>query len=252
MPVPGESAVGEAAKARTRRASVWLRWLPLALLVLTSVSAYLTLQSHDIGFHSFAEHRAWMVAEVEEHELTAGLALFGTCVLVAGLSLPLLLVLTVFAGFLFGTLTATIWVVAGATLGSIVVFLAARGVLRETLDAHAGSWLTRLERGFRADAFSYLLVLRLLPIFPFWLVNLVPALMGMPFRSYVLGTALGLTPGTLVFAILGDSLGEMLDRGEAPDFAMLLDPSVLLPLLGLCLLSLAPVAIKRLWRKPTP
>lgn len=249
MPVQGEPAAAEGVEHQQRRRLGWRRWLPLVLLLALTVAAYLYLSSHDIGFHSFVEHRAWMVAQVQANGLLAGLGLFLTCVVVTALSLPLLSVLTVFAGFLFGTVEATIWAVAGATLGSIVVFLAARGVLNHTLQARAGPWLRRMERGFCEDAFSYLLVLRLLPFFPFWLVNLVPALLGMSFWPYVTATAVGLTPGTIVFASLGNGLGEVLDRGETPDFSILLDPSLLLPLLGLCLLALLPVAIKRLRRK---
>jgi len=248
MPAQGEPAPeGGAGTARGRR-SAWRRWLPLLLLLGLSVAAYLALRSRDIGFHSFAEHRSWMMAEVERHGILAGLALFATYVAVTALSLPLGSVLTVFAGFLFGTLEATLWVVAGATVGSIAVFLAARSALRETMEARAGAWLRRMERGFREDALSYLLVLRLLPIFPFWMVNMVPALLGVPFRTYVLGTALGIVPGTLIFASLGNGLGEILDRGETPDLSILLDPALLLPLVGLCVLALLPVAVKR-WRR---
>ncbi|HKY93873.1 MAG TPA: TVP38/TMEM64 family protein [Kiloniellales bacterium] len=248
MAVPGEPAPEEGVEATTARRPGWRRWLPLAVLFVLSVSAYLYLRSQGIGFDSLAQHRAWMMAQVEEHGIFAGLALFAIYVVVTALSLPLGSVLTVFAGFLFGTVEATLWVVAGATLGSIAVFLAARGVLREVLEARAGPWLQRMERGFREDALSYLLVLRLLPIFPFWLVNLVPALLGVPFGTYVLATALGIIPGTVIFASLGNGLGAVLDRGETPDFSILLDPALLLPLLGLCLLALLPVIFKR-WRR---
>lgn len=248
MAVQGEPAQDEGVKAKRAGPPAWRRWLPLALLFVLSIGAYLYLRSQGIGFDSLAQHRAWMKAQVEAHGLLAGLALFGSYVVVTALSLPLGSVLTVFAGFLFGTVEASLWVIAGATLGSVAVFLAARGALRETLAARAGPWLRRMERGFREDALSYLLVLRLLPIFPFWMVNLVPALLGVPFRTYVLATALGIVPGTVVFASLGNGLGEVLDRGETPDFSILLDPTLLLPLVGLCVLALLPVAYKR-WRR---
>jgi len=248
MAVQGDAAPEDGGERKQARRPAWRRWLPLVLLLGLSVAAYFYLSSRGIGFHSFAEHRAWMLAQVEAHGLLSGLALFATYVAVTALSLPLGSVLTVFAGFLFGTVEGTLWVVAGATLGSIAVFLAARSALRETMEARAGPWLKRMERGFREDALSYLLVLRLLPIFPFWMVNIVPALLGVPFRTYVLGTALGIVPGTLIFASLGNGLGEILDRGETPDLSILLDPALLLPLVGLCVLALLPVAVKR-WRR---
>jgi uncharacterized membrane protein YdjX (TVP38/TMEM64 family) len=254
MPVLGEPTpvrdkeqheAGEVPEAAARPA--WRRWLPLALLLLASLGAWLWLRGEGIGFDSIAQHRAWLMAEVEELGVLAGAAVFLIYVVVTALSLPLGSLLTVLAGYLLGTAEATLWVVAGATLGSIAVFLAARSALRQTLSQRAGPWLKRMERGFRENALSYLLVLRLLPIFPFWLVNLVPALLGVPLGTYVLGTALGIIPGTVVFASLGSGLGTILDRGETPDFSILLEPALLLPLLGLCVLALLPVAYKR-WR----
>jgi uncharacterized membrane protein YdjX (TVP38/TMEM64 family) len=118
------------------------------------------------------------------------------------------------------------------------------------LRARAGPWLASLAEGFRADAFSYLLVLRLVPLFPFWLVNLVPALLGVPLRTFALATALGIVPGCLVFASVGAGLGHLLERGEEPDLDLILEPRVLLPLLGLATLALLPVLWRRLRRVP--
>lgn len=226
----------------------WRRWLPLGVLLAASLAAFFWLRSEGIGFETVAEHRAWLVQTVSDNALLAGLLLFATYILATALSLPIGSLLTILAGFLFGTLVASLWVIAGATIGSIAIFLAARTALHDTLAAKAGPWLKRMERGFREDALSYLLVLRLLPIFPFWLVNLVPALLGVPLRTYILGTALGIAPGTVVFASVGSGLGVVFDRGETPDFGLLLEPAILLPLAGLSLLALLPVAYKR-WKR---
>ena len=132
----------------------------------------------------------------------------------------------------------------GATLGATAIFLAARAGLGG-LAQRAGRFVGKLEAGFRADAFNYLLVLRLVPIFPFWLVNLVPALVGVRLPTYVLATFLGIIPGTFVFASLGNGLGSLV---EEPDLAILFKPSVLLPIIGLALLALVPVGYKH-WRE---
>jgi len=95
-----------------------------------------------------------------------------------------------------------------------------------------------------ADAFNYLLVLRLVPIFPFWLVNLVPALVGVRLPTYVLATFLGIVPGTFVYASLGNGLGSLV---EEPDLAIIFRPSLLVPIVGLALLALVPVGYKH-WR----
>ena len=104
-----------------------------------------------------------------------------------------------------------------------------------------------MEAGFQRNALSYLLVLRLVPIFPFWLVNLVPAFLNVPLRVYVLGTFLGIIPGTVVFASIGNGLGVLLADCRKPDFGVVFQPMVLLPLLGLAVLALLPVLVKR-WR----
>ncbi len=112
--------------------------------------------------------------------------------------------------------------------------------------AKAGSALERMEAGFRENAFNYLLRLRLIPIFPFWLINLVPAFLGMPLRSYAVATFVGVIPGAMVFASLGNGLGAILDAGGELDLGILLKPAVLFPLLALAVLALLPVAYKKI------
>jgi uncharacterized membrane protein YdjX (TVP38/TMEM64 family) len=129
------------------------------------------------------------------------------------------------------------------------VFLVARSAFGEVLQRRAGPFLKKIEEGFRRDAVSYLLVLRLVPLFPFWLVNLVPALFGMSLRAYVACTFVGILPGAIVYTSVGGGLGEFLDRGEKPDLHLAFQPHILLPLLGLGLLALVPVAYKRWKRK---
>ncbi|MGE5147849.1 MAG: TVP38/TMEM64 family protein, partial [Candidatus Eiseniibacteriota bacterium] len=107
--------------------------------------------------------------------------------------------------------------------------------------------LQRMEEGFRRNALSYLLVLRLIPVFPFWLVNLVPAFLNVPLRVYVLGTFLGIIPGTAVFASIGNGLGALLADCRKPDVGVVFQPMILLPLLGLAVLALLPALFKR-WR----
>jgi uncharacterized membrane protein YdjX (TVP38/TMEM64 family) len=126
------------------------------------------------------------------------------------------------------------------------VFLAARTALGDFLRAKAGSGLRRMEDGFRQNAFSYLLVLRLVPIFPFWLVNLVPAFCGVSLRTYALATLIGIVPGSFVFSSVGNGLGALLDRGETPDLMIVFQWEILLPILGLALLALLPILVRKL------
>ena len=151
--------------------------------------------------------------------------------------------MTIAGGFLFGTWLGALSAIIGGTLGATAVFLAARAGLGGVAQ-RAGRLVAKLEAGFRADAFNYLLVLRLVPIFPFWLVNLVPALVGVRLLTFVLATLLGIIPGTFVYASLGNGLGSVV---EEPDLAIVLKPSVLVPIIALALLALIPVGYKR-WR----
>jgi uncharacterized membrane protein YdjX (TVP38/TMEM64 family) len=116
----------------------------------------------------------------------------------------------------------------------------------DVLRTKAGPAVPKLEAGFREHALSYLLVLRLIPIVPFWLVNLVPALVGVPLRTFFVGTALGIIPGSLVYTCVGNGLGVVIDQGETPDLGIIFEPEILMPLLGLALLALSPVFYRRL------
>ena len=152
-------------------------------------------------------------------------------------------------GFLFGTLETTTYVVFGATVGATVIFLAARYAFADYLRAKAGASVRKMEDGFRENAMSYLLFLRLVPVFPFWLVNLVPAFIGVSTRTYVLGTFFGIIPGTFVFASVGSGLGGVFDGGGEPDLGIIFTPGILLPIVGLAVLALIPVFYKKFTNK---
>lgn len=221
------------------------RWLPLGLLVV-GLGVALALGLHrQLTLDSLAAHREVLARFVEEKGLLAVAAYVGVYALTVAFSVPGATVLTLAGGFLFGTLAAAGYAVVGATAGAVAVFLAARSALGGVLRAKAGPWVDRLEGGFREHAFSYTLFLRLVPLFPFWLVNLVPAVLGVPLGVYALATLIGIVPGALVYASVGNGLGAVLDAGGQPDPGLIFAPEVLLPLLGLGVLALLPVAVRR-------
>lgn len=222
------------------------RFLPLlALAVGLALFFALDLDRH-LSFRALADHRDALQAFAHGNAAAAAAGYIAVYALAVALSVPGATVLTLAGGFLFGTWLAAAYVVVGATAGAAAVFLAARSAFGGALRRRAGPWAGRLEAGFRRDAFSYLLALRLMPLFPFWLVNLVAALLDVPFGTYVLGTMLGIAPGSIVYASVGNGLGTVIEGGGTPDPAILLDPEVLLPLAGLALLSLAPILYRRL------
>lgn len=208
----------------------------------------LALDLHSyLSLEALRDHRVALSAFVADNRLLAILTFMALYAVAIALSVPGGLVLTVAGGFLFGALTATAYVVVAATLGATAIFLAARTALGDSLRRRAGPWLARMESGFRENAFSYLLVLRLIPIFPFFVVNLVPAFLGVGLRTYVVATFLGIIPGSYVYALVGAGLGSVFEQGGDITLGGVFTPEVIGALVGLSLLSLLPVAYKR-WR----
>lgn len=224
------------------------RLLPVAILLAGLVAFFAFGLHRQLTFEALREHRVELAGLVETYGIVAALAAVAIYALSVAFSLPIAALMTPLLGFLFGWIGGSLLSVIGATLGATLVFLAARSAFAALFRARVGSHLQRLEAGFRRDAFSYLLFLRLVPVFPFWLVNVVPALFRMPLVPYVAATAIGIVPGALVYASVGAGLGTVLDRGEQPDWSLVSQPHFLLPVLGLAALSLLPVLYGRFKR----
>jgi uncharacterized membrane protein YdjX (TVP38/TMEM64 family) len=234
----------EQVERETARGAGVRRWLPVVALAAAAVLAYSLGLHRYLTFRSLSEHREWLLLEVNELGIVAPIAFVAIYATVAALSIPGAAVMTLTGGFLFGTVLGTLYNLSGATIGATLIFLIARSAFGGILQRRAGPFLKKVEADFRRDAVSYLLVLRLVPLFPFWLVNLVPALFGMSLGTYVVCSFFGMMPGALVYTSVGAGLGMILDRGETPDLGIIFDPRILLPLLGLALLALAPVLYK--------
>jgi uncharacterized membrane protein YdjX (TVP38/TMEM64 family) len=219
------------------------RLIPLGLLVAAGIAFIAVGGRHYLTFAALAQNRDWLCGLAQHWGLLAALLYIAVYAVLVALSVPGGAVLTIAGGFLFGTWLGTLCAILGATLGATGIFLAARAGLGG-LAQRAGPLVGKLEAGFRKDAFNYLLVLRLVFIFPFWLVNLVPAFVGVRLSTFVLATFLGIIPGTFVYAAFGNGLGDVV---EEPGLGVLLRPSVLGPILGLAVLALIPVGYRR-WR----
>jgi uncharacterized membrane protein YdjX (TVP38/TMEM64 family) len=241
--VPAEDA--DQAPQRAPRSSVW-RVVP-ATLILIGTIAFFALDLHRyLSFEELGRHRDALLWWRDDHWALAVLVFMSLYVLAVALSVPGAIWLTIVGGFLFGVVAGTAYAVVAATLGACAVFLAARYLVGDVLRAKAGPGVRKLEAGFREHALSYLLVLRLIPIVPFWLVNLVPALVGVSLRTFFFGTALGIIPGSLVYTCVGNGLGVVIDQGETPDLGIIFEPEILTPIMGLALLALSPVFYRRL------
>jgi uncharacterized membrane protein YdjX (TVP38/TMEM64 family) len=216
-----------------------------------------------LSFETLVRHRAGIDAFMAEHYATALAGFVAIYVTVAALSVPGAAVLTICGGVLFGWLAGGLAAVVGATAGATIIFSVARTACGESLIRSAGPRVQSIAEGLRSDAFSYLLFLRLVPIFPFWLVNLAPALVGVRLATFVGATALGIIPGTLVYALIGNGLDSViraegaayracLAEGRADcrlhfDMAAALTPQLLAALVALGVVALVPLLIRR-WR----
>ena len=227
------------------------RLLPLCVIGALCIPFFTLGFADYLSFEALKANRDVIMAWTVDHYILAVFAFIGAYILIVSMSLPGGIWLTMMGGFLFGTIECTIYVVFGATVGATVIFLAARYAFADYLRAKAGASVRKMEDGFRENALSYLLFLRLVPAFPFWLVNLVPALIGVPVGTYVIGTFVGIIPGTFVFASVGSGLGEVFDGGGVPDLGIIFTPGILLPIIGLAVLALIPVFYKKFTNRPT-
>jgi uncharacterized membrane protein YdjX (TVP38/TMEM64 family) len=233
-------------------AAMLKRWLPLLVLVglIGAVFAF-DLQRY-LSLDALRDNRAALQAVVQEHMLLAAGGFVLTYTIVVALSLPGAAVMTLTGGFLFGTWLGASLNVLGATLGATALFLAARSAIGDALRSRTGPFLKRMEDGFRRDAFNYLLFLRLVPAFPFWAVNLAPALLGMRLAPYVTATAIGIIPGSVVYTAFGAGLGQIFDAGADVNLSDVFSPTLIAALIGLGLLALLPIALRRLRNRGGP
>lgn len=220
------------------------RLLPLGVLALVAIGIFASGLHNYLSFDALKENREALLALVDEYGALAPLAFIVIYALATAVSLPGAIVLTITGGFLFGTLFGGFCVVIGATLGAVIIFLIAKTALGDALRNKAGPWMAKMEAGFKENALSYLLILRLVPLFPFWLVNLVPAFLGMALPTYALGTFIGIIPGSFAYASVGAGLGTVFDQGDVPGLEILADPKVWGPMAALVVLALVPIAYK--------
>jgi uncharacterized membrane protein YdjX (TVP38/TMEM64 family) len=239
------------------------RMIPVAV-VIAALAVILAAGWHrHLSFETLARNRAIIDGFVATHFAMA-VAVFVTLeAAVVGLSIPGAVMLTVAAGIVFGWWVAVLAVVAGATLGATLIFMVARTACGSSAARCAGPRFSRIAGGLKADAFSYLLFLRLMPVFPFWLVNLAPAILGVELRTFVAATAIGIIPGTIAFTLVGAGLDSMLRPLGAAyrhclavggrncrlgfDMHAILTPQVIAALVALGFLALIPILVRR-WR----
>jgi uncharacterized membrane protein YdjX (TVP38/TMEM64 family) len=244
IPDPAPGAPSRAgAGGRAPRASVVAL---LTLLVLAIGALAVVALGFDSGraLAALRTHHAWLVSFVGGAPVLASLLFMAVYALAVAISVPGVAVLTVIGGYLFGWFGATAYVLVATTLAATAVFVVARSAMGEPLRARAGPSLLRFTEGFRKNALSYVIVLHLVPIFPYAMVIGIPAACGVRVRTFVVSAFLGLLPGTLLLAHLGSGLGDVLRAGLPIGLGSLLRPDIVLSITGLAILALLPVAYR--------
>lgn len=223
---------------RDRR--VWLVLAVIAVIVALRVTGCDRYLSHE----ALGTHHSVLMEFVGEHMAMAAAIYVSVYVAVVAFSVPGALLLTLTGGFLFGPVAGTALTVVGATTGATLVFLFARTVFGGSSLDRFGPQARNLAENIRRNAWSYLLALRLVPLFPFVLVNIIPAFVGVRPLTFLLTTLVGIVPATAVFSLAGAGLGATLERGEALSLSAILTPEILLALGGLALLALAAIPLR--------
>ena len=220
------------------------RVTPLAVIAAAVLLFFALGLDQYLSFEALKENRHALLDWRDRNPIAAVLVYIIGYIVAVALSLPGAIWLTIGGGFVFGTLFATLYAIVAATIGATLVFILARYALGDYLRSKAGPTIRKMESGFRENALSYLLFLRLMPIFPFWLVNLAPAFLGVRLSTFMIGTFLGVIPGSFVYASVGNGLGAVIDAGERPDLSIIFDPAIIGPIIGLAIFALLPVAYK--------
>jgi uncharacterized membrane protein YdjX (TVP38/TMEM64 family) len=224
------------------------RFIPLALLLAAVIAVFASGVTRYLNLEALQANEAALRDFIDANLVLALLTFVGVYALATALSVPGAVILTLAGGYLFGTWIGGAATVVGATIGAILVFYAVRTSLGEALRERAeasGGTLKKVIDGVRQGAFGYILTLRLIPLAPFWLVNVAAALAHAPLRAYALATFLGIMPGTFIYSGIGAGIGALVARGETPDLGVIFEPRVLLPLVALGLLSLGTTLYQR-------
>ena len=237
-----QEAANEAAASKPG----WKRFLPLIIIAVALIT-FFALGLHEyFTLDTLKEQRETLTGFAQNNLLLAMLVMIGVYAGAVSISFPGASLLSIFCGFMFGPWIGGTVIVIGATIGATVIFLAGRRAAGDMLAKNAGSYLARLEAGFSKNAFNYLLILRLIPAVPFWVLNLAAAAFRVPTKSYVIATFFGIIPGCFVYAGVGDGIGAAFDSGSDINLGIIFEPRVLLPLVGLAVLASLPVIYQKI------
>ena len=219
------------------------RWAPVMIIIMVLAGMYVSGLNQYLTLEFISKNRQLLMDFVAQNYALALGGYFLVYTTAVAVSFPGASLITIVSGFLFGWFAGGLTTIFAATLGASIIFLVARTSIGALLQQKAGKRLSKLSQGFRRDAFNYLLILRLAPVFPFWIINLAPALFGMKLLPYVIATFIGIIPGTFAYAYLGQGLGTTIDGDGS-----IVTPTLVAALALLALVSAIPIVVKR-WKR---
>ena len=228
------------------------RLIPLLVFAAVLIAFFVLGLNKYLTLDLLKENREVLKNWVYANKTEAVLLFITAYIIVAAFSLPISVLVSITGGFLFGSVFGAVWAVIGATIGATILFLVAKTALGDPLRQRFGAQVKSLEEGFRANAVSYMLLLRLVPLFPFWLVNLAASFTGVSVVTFFVTTLIGIIPGAFVFASIGNGLNALFEAGEQPDLsltALLARPDFYIPIVGLVVLSLIPIVYRTFFAK---
>lgn len=225
------------------------RWLPLVALIFILFAFFYFHLYRFFSFRLLHQHQEELFKWTNEHYVLAVVLYILIYTITVAASIPTAIFFTILAGYLFDVWPGSLYVVLCDTLGGAIFFVAVQIALMDWFRKKIGKRLQHFEDEFNENAFNYLLTLRLIPIFPSWLVNIVAALLGVPLGAFVFATFLGIIPSTIVYTSIGHSLGNLFQAGKMPNPDIIFRPDMFLPLLGLAVLAILPVVYKYFRKK---
>jgi len=225
------------------------KYLPLLLFATLFFCFFYFQLFRYLSLESLTQHHALLLQWKETHYLLAVSLYILSYSLAVAAAFPAALFFTVTGGLLFGPFPGGLYVILSVTIGSVLLYRTVKRAFAERLQKKAEKWRTALAPGLQKNAFYYLLFLRLLPLFPCFLINVVSGLLAVPLPVFIGATLLGLLPSTLIYTSLGHHLGTLFQHHQHPGIALLLQPAFFLPLCALAFLALGPLAYQHFKKK---
>ncbi len=222
-----------------------VKYLPVFIIFLGMAAIYFSGVYHYLSLDYLRMYHKSLKTFVEMHPIAIPIAFCLVYIISTALSVPGAVFLTLLSGYLFPQPFSTIYVVFSATCGATLIFLAARTALKEILKKKAGPFLQKMEKGFQENAVSYLLFLRFVPLFPFWLVNIAPAFFEVSLITFVWTTLVGIFPGSLVFTLAGEGLEKILENNETFSISTIFNTQIKIALVLLGITALVPIILKK-------